>query len=56
MNTENLKKFFVDSLRDDGKWHRGSVGYPVADALALARELKEQHPTWLVEINAVEIT
>lgn len=48
-------KFFVDCLLPDGTWKRGSILWPKADAEAVAKGIKEEHPDWLVEINPVEV-
>ena len=49
-------KYFVDTLQDDGQWHHGGIAWPREDAEIVAKGMKEEHPTWLVEINPLEGT
>lgn len=49
-------KYFVDTLREDGQWHKGSIAWPKDDAEIVARGMREDHPEWLVEVNPLENT
>lgn len=39
---------------DNGKWLKGTILWPLNDALLVANGFKQDHPTWLVELNPVE--
>lgn len=48
------KKYFIDTFRDDNRWHFGSIIWPETDAVQRAGELQAEHPTWIVELNLVD--
>jgi len=49
------RQSFVDCLTETG-WRRGSIAWPVEDAIIVAAGFREEHPNWLVEINPIEGT
>jgi hypothetical protein len=49
------RQSFIDCLTETG-WRRGSIAWPVEDAIIVAAGFREEHPNWLVEINPIEGT
>jgi hypothetical protein len=49
-------KYAVDCLLPGGTWRKGTILWPLADALIVAAAYHADHPDWLVEINPVDST
>ncbi len=49
------RQAFVDCLTETG-WRKGSIAWPMEDALIVAAGFREEHPNWAVEINPLEGT